>query len=95
MQPAAVSGPEVSTGPGLQGVFGRPFVVLDDLLDLGGLDAIHDEICLALAQMPSGRSVRLRLPPELCRGVSGSRVTIEVLSRGAVADSLGPYELRC
>lgn len=50
---------------------------------------------LALAQMPSGRSVRLRLPPELCRGVSGSRVTIEVLSRGAVADSLGPYELRC
>jgi hypothetical protein len=50
---------------------------------------------LALAQLPKGRSVRLRLPAELCRGVSGSRVTIEVLSRGAVADSLGPYDLRC
>jgi hypothetical protein len=50
---------------------------------------------LALAQMTRGRSVRLKLPPRLCTGVSGSRVTIEVLSRGAVADSLGPYDLRC
>lgn len=50
---------------------------------------------LALAAMPKGRSVRFKLPTEVCRGVSGSRVTIEVLSRGAVADSLGPYDLRC
>lgn len=50
---------------------------------------------LALAPLPKGRSVRLKLPTELCRGVSGSRVTIEVLSRGAAADSLGPYDLRC
>jgi hypothetical protein len=34
------------------GVFGRPFVALDDLFDLSGLDEIHDEVCLALAQMP-------------------------------------------
>ncbi len=50
---------------------------------------------LELAALRKGRSVRLRLPLELCRGVSGSRVEIQVLSRGAVADSLGPYELRC
>jgi len=50
---------------------------------------------LELAAMRKGRSVRLGLPSELCRGVSGSRVEIQVLSRGAVADSLGPYDLRC
>lgn len=50
---------------------------------------------LDLAAMRKGRSVRLGLPLELCRGVSGSRVEIQVLSRGALADSLGPYELRC
>lgn len=50
---------------------------------------------LDLAAMRKGRSVRLALPAELCRGVSGSRVEIQVLSRGAVADSLGPYDLRC
>jgi hypothetical protein len=37
----------------LQGVFGRPFVTLDDLFDLSGLDEIHEEICLGLAQMPT------------------------------------------
>jgi len=50
---------------------------------------------LELAAMRKGRSVRLALPPSVCRGVSGSRVEIQVLSRGAVADSLGPYDLRC
>ena len=50
---------------------------------------------LELTAMRKGRSVRLGLPSELCRGVSGSRVEIQVLSRGAVADSLGPYDLRC
>ncbi len=36
----------------LQGVFGRPFVALDDLFDLSALDEVHDEVCLALSQMP-------------------------------------------
>jgi hypothetical protein len=50
---------------------------------------------LELAAMRKGRSVRLAIPPGVCRGVSGSRVEIQVLSRGAVAESLGPYDLRC
>jgi hypothetical protein len=37
---------------GLRGVFGRPFVALDELLDLRGLDAVHEEVCLALAEVP-------------------------------------------
>lgn len=36
----------------IRGVFGRPFVTLDDLFDLSSLDAIHDEVCLALSGMP-------------------------------------------
>src|SRR5262245_11540591 len=64
---------EVATaGPGtLQGVFGRPFVCLDDLFDLSPLDAIHDEICLALAQMPTsytgGSHRAMGIMPEGCR----------------------------
>jgi hypothetical protein len=36
----------------LRGIFGRPFVVLDELLDLAALDAVHEEVCLALAEVP-------------------------------------------
>ena len=39
-------------GTGLTGIYGRPFVPLEPLLDLGDLDAVHEEVCLALAQMP-------------------------------------------
>ena len=38
---------------GIVGLFGRPFVSLDDLFDLSPLDAMHDEICSALARMPT------------------------------------------
>jgi hypothetical protein len=51
--PALASFPRPASPTGIQGVFGRPFVALDDLVDLSGLDALHDEICLALAQMPT------------------------------------------
>jgi len=57
---------------------------------------------LALAQMRKGQSRRVRLPPELCAGVTGSKIEIQVLRRGAgaagvgqVVDSRGPYQLRC
>jgi hypothetical protein len=39
-------------GTGLRGLYGRPFLPLEPLLDLGALDAVHEEVCLALAQMP-------------------------------------------
>lgn len=57
---------------------------------------------LALAQMRKGQSRRFRLPPELCAGVTGSKIEIQVLRQGAGAagvgqmvDSRGPYQLRC
>lgn len=36
----------------IHGIWGRPFVPLEGLLDLSGLDAVHDEICLGLSQVP-------------------------------------------
>ena len=52
----------------LCGLFGRPFVALDELLDLRALDDVHEEVCLALAQVPvdytggSHRSMRITPP---------------------------------
>ncbi len=52
----------------LASVFGKPFVDLGELLDLGALDAVHDEICLALATLPttytggSHRSMQIAAP---------------------------------
>jgi hypothetical protein len=37
----------------LVGIFGRPYVDLEPHLDLSALDALHDEICLAFAEVPS------------------------------------------
>jgi hypothetical protein len=36
----------------VRGIFGRPFVDLEPFLDLAPLAAIHDEVCLGLAQIP-------------------------------------------
>jgi hypothetical protein len=41
-----------STVSGVRGLLGRPFVSLDNHLDLEPLGAIHDEICLGLTQVP-------------------------------------------
>ncbi len=54
----------------LTGVLGRPFVDLEPHLDLSGLDEVHEEICLALTQIPvdytggSHRSMGI-VPPSL------------------------------
>ena len=56
----------------------------------------RDEI--VLSPLAVGQSVRVRLPAELCRGISYSKVEIELLapkSTGAAAARLGPYGLRC
>lgn len=56
---------------------------------------------LALAQMRRGQSRRIKLPLQVCTGVVGSQVEIQILRRsgvaaaGQVVDSLGPYQLRC
>jgi hypothetical protein len=37
----------------LLGIFGRPFIDLEPHLDLSTLGALHDEICLAFAEVPA------------------------------------------
>jgi hypothetical protein len=48
---AAVT-PFVSEWPGLRGLYGRAYIDLEPYLDLAALPRVHDEICLALAQLP-------------------------------------------
>jgi len=50
-----------------------------------------------LAQMRKGQSRRFKLPSQLCAGVVGSQVEIQILGSNAsqVLDTLGPYSLRC
>jgi hypothetical protein len=51
-----------------------------------------------LAPMKAGQSIRVKLPTELCRSISYSKVEIELLgpnSAGMAAARLGPYGLRC
>ena len=39
-------------GTGLRGLWGREFLPLDRYIDTTAIAALHDEVCLALAQMP-------------------------------------------
>lgn len=61
---------ETSTGSGILGVFGHAYLNLEPYLDLAPLDAIHEEICLGLTQVPvdyTGGSHRAMgiMPPSL------------------------------
>jgi hypothetical protein len=61
---------ETSTGSGILGVFGQAYLNLEPYLDLAPLDAIHEEICLGLTQVPvdyTGGSHRAMgiMPPSL------------------------------
>ncbi len=40
------------TDGGIQGLYGRPWIDLEPHLDLGALPELHEEICLALANIP-------------------------------------------
>jgi hypothetical protein len=56
---------------------------------------------IEVAQLRKGQAMRFTLPTEVCRGVVGSRIELEVVRRrasdaaGRPVDTLGPYELRC
>ena len=56
---------------------------------------------VALSQLRKGQSRRIQLPRELCAGVTGSKIEIQVVrtagaaSAGQVVDTRGPYLLRC
>jgi hypothetical protein len=60
-------------------VFGRPYVALDDLLDLSALDEIHDEVCLGLAQMPVGYT-------------GGSHRSMGIMPKGCEGEALVDYQ---
>jgi hypothetical protein len=56
---------------------------------------------VTLSQLRKGQSRRMQLPRELCAGVTGSKIEIQVVrtagpaSAGQVVDTRGPYLLRC
>ncbi len=63
---------------GLVGIFGRPFLDLAPLLDLSGLDEIHEEICLALAKAPVDYT-------------GGSHRSMGIMPKGCEAEALVDY----
>ncbi|HKC03349.1 MAG TPA: hypothetical protein VKC17_08605 [Sphingomicrobium sp.] len=54
---------------------------------------------VALLQLRRGQTQRFALPANVCKGVAGSRVEIQVIraagSSTQVVDTRGPYDLRC
>jgi hypothetical protein len=75
----------------LTGIFGKPFVDLEPVLDLSALPEVHDEICLALTQIPldytggSHRSMGI-VPP--------SRTDDALVDYGEVIRAMGDSEFR-
>lgn len=50
---------------------------------------------LDLGSLRKGESLREKLPGRVCSGVLRGRVEVQVLSKGRVAESMGPYNLYC
>jgi hypothetical protein len=50
---------------------------------------------LDVGTLKKGASVREKLPGRLCAGVLRGKVEVQVLSKGRVAETLGPYTLYC
>lgn len=50
---------------------------------------------IALAQLKQGEIYRSKLPPELCAGVASTKVEIQIVGGKQVAETLGPFNLRC
>jgi hypothetical protein len=75
----------------IHGLFGRPYVDLEPLLDLSGLDEIHEEVCLALAEVPvdytggSHRSMGIMPPSRTGEALVDYGEVIATLSDAAYA----------
>ena len=77
---AAIAKPREAAAPArVRGVFGRPFVALDDLFDLSSLPAIHEEVCLALARMPTGYT-------------GGSHRSMGIMPKAREGEALADYQ---
>ena len=77
----------------------RLFILAEDELSAGTslkfLRRGTERGVLALAPMQRGETYRVKLPSELCAGVSSSKVAIQVMNEGQVVETLGPYSLQC
>lgn len=50
---------------------------------------------IAMTPLAKGKSIRLKLPDQLCAGVANSKVEIQILRSSKIIETLGPYPLRC
>jgi hypothetical protein len=50
---------------------------------------------LAIGGLKKGESLREKLPAKLCAGVMRSKIQVQVLAKGQVAETLGPWYLSC
>ena len=84
-------GPDGGRWPGIRGVFGRAFVDLAPHLDLSELPAIHEEVCLALAQIPlemtggSHRSMGIMPPSRSAEAIRDYGEILRAMTDGDVA----------
>ncbi|MFS8071923.1 MAG: hypothetical protein ACMG6S_36600, partial [Byssovorax sp.] len=62
----------------IHGVLGRPYVSLEDYLDLGALDAVHEEVCLGLTRVPVDYT-------------GGSHRTMGIMPPSRTGEALGDY----
>ena len=88
---------------------GGPCVTLtrDTIMTAKAGEALSDAIALrfvrngesraeiALGALRKGQSLRMTIPREVCSGVVTSEVEIRILRGGRVADTQGPFLLRC
>jgi hypothetical protein len=80
MKGAAIARRTAPAAPArIRGVFGRPYVALDDLFDLSALPAIHEEVCLALARMPTGYT-------------GGSHRSMGIMPKACAGEALADYQ---
>ncbi len=65
-------------GTGLRGLLGRPWLSLERHVALGALDEVHEEICVALAQVPTGYT-------------GGSHRSMRIMPAGRQGEALVDY----
>lgn len=89
--PRGALGPDGRTWPGIRGVFGRAYIDLAPHLDLAALPAIHEEVCLALAQLPldvtggSHRSMGIMPPSRAAEAITDYGEVIRAMSAEELA----------
>lgn len=63
---------------GIKGIFGQPFVNLERFIDMTAFPSLHDEVCLALAQIPVGYT-------------GGSHRSMRIMPAGREHEAHGDY----